>query len=165
MLHLKNLSFVLVLFTLLGCTKLPEVESSSKINYLVNGKLVESFYTNNVLVIESSKKGRNTIILDSYSEAGNFGFTVVSDSIVGNYTYTNSFPDDYSNRIHFVPSAANSWGYNSGNCPTPEFLISINAWYPGQQTISGTFAGTVCDEDGNMIEITNGAFEYVKRFD
>lgn len=112
-----------------------------------------------------TKTGKIFISLDSYSDKGNFGFIVVGNSIVGDYTFDNSMPDDYSNRINFHPPNGDPFGFGSNSCTSPTFLVSIDNFYPLQQTISGTFAGTVCDDNGNSIEITDGVFEFVKKFE
>jgi len=159
-----QLFFVLTL-SLIGCTKLPEVEPSSKISYLKDGIRYETFYTKNSLFIEPSKTGRTYISLDSYSDNGNFGFIVVGNSIVGDYTFDNSISDDYTNRINFHPPNGDPFGFGSNSCNTPTFLVSIDNYYPLQQTISGNFEGIVYDDNGNSIEITEGVFVFVKQFE
>ena len=158
----KSKSTIIVIFFLIisfvGCKKHLAIESVSKVSYILNGRSIETFYAENAFSVESSRTGNNLILLNSDSEEGNLGFVVVSPSIIGDYTYTNSIPNDYTNRIGFHPPDADPFGYSSNNCTTPSFQISITNYYPGQETINGTFEGTVCDDSGNTIEITDGVF-------
>ncbi len=154
------LFFAIVSF---GCTTLPEAESSSEVSYLMNGQLIESYYTKNFLVIEPPQNGLNEIWLNADSEKGSFFFLVVSKSLTGEFTYEDSFLEVNTNRISFHPPNGDPWGYSSNSCTTPTFKVTISEYYPLQQTISGTFEGTVCNDEGKTIEITNGKFEFVKQ--
>ena len=160
-----NKSFVLFLLVIVGCTKLPDLQSSSVVSYYINGEFVQSFYTSNTVVIETTKNGRNRIILNAESEIGNFGFSIVSDSITGVYTYENSFDNEPENKMTFHFKNGDPFGYGSDKCVQPSVFVAITAWYKGQRTVSGTFQGTVCDDQGNKLEITRGTFEFVKQVD
>lgn len=116
------------------------------------------------MIIEPSKTGNNFISFESISDNGIFGFNIVGNQIIGEYNYYNSLPEDYTNRMSYHLPNNDPFGYNSNDCITPTFSISITNYYSGQQTISGTFSGIVCDNDGNSIEIADGVFEFVKQF-
>jgi len=161
--NIKNLPLLFLALVSLGCTTLPDAQSSSKVSFLMNGKLIESYYTQNTLTVEPSKTGRNDIMFFADSEKGDFFFRVVSSYLTGDFTYENSIPGDVSNRMSFHLPNGNFWGYSSDNCASPTLNITISDYYPLQQTISGTFKGTVCNDEGNSIEITNGTFEFVKQ--
>ncbi len=161
--NLKNLALLFLTLVSLGCTTLPDAQSSSKVSYLMNGKLIESYYTQNTLTVEPSKTGRNDISFFANSEMGDFFFRVVSSSLTGDFTYKNSIPGDASNRMSFHLPNGDFWGYSSDNCASPIFNIVISEYYPLQQTISGTFEGTICSKEGKTLEITNGTFEFVKQ--
>lgn len=156
---------LLWLITLLAsCTKLPEVPSSSKVSYYVNGTLVENFYSNNTFEIETSKTDRINIYFLSLAPTTALSMDVVSPkgSIKGEYTFENSIKDDTSNTLFYTSDALGD--FNNKNCPSSDFILTIDSYYPGQQTISGSFKGTVCNKDGESLSITNGIFEFVKQY-
>ncbi len=160
-----RIHYLVVLITVLvSCTKLPEVPGSSKVSYYVDGTLVENFYTNNTFEIESSKTGRTSIYFLSLAPTKELSMDVVSPmgSITGVYTFENSVKDDSPNTIYFVSDALG--GFGNINCSSSDFVLTIDSYYPGQQTISGSFNGTVCNKSGKSLSITDGNFEFVKQY-
>ncbi len=162
----KNIliSITLILFSLFsipGCQKLPEPEYSSVIRYNISGKEVTTYYTDNYFILETSRTGKNFIRVGSISAEDELEIRLVTEVVLpGVYNQNDSVAGDFNNEITY--RSKNGVTFDSGNCDTPSFTISVTAFYELQQTISGSFSGKLCDKAGNQHSL-NGEFTFVKR--
>ncbi len=87
-----------------------------------------------------------------------------TDELEGTYTFLNSIEGELYNRIGLCDELDSIFCKTASKCETQNFVFTIERQQNNSQLLKGSFEGTVCNEDGITLNISDGTFKNFQLF-
>lgn len=156
-------AMLFVTLVLCSCTSETAIPAT-EVSFVLDGQTFTSSNTINSYTIEQSSSGLNELLIAIWVDQKNMLLTCTTAEIAGTYTHLNSIENELTNRIGLCDEVDPTFCKTTGKCEETNFIFTVSREENHPDLISGTFEGTVCNDQGQAVTITSGSFRNLKQF-